>query len=117
MGVLHNPYIQKGVLIDPLTAEQILIADEDCVIKGYSDTEAQFYAAENGYTFVSLDETVQGDINADGKISAADAELLVKWLTTDDSVGMTIWRAGDMNNDGKLNAIDLTLLKRMLIQK
>ena len=117
VGVLHNPYIQKGVLIDPLTAEQILIADEDCVIKGYSDTEAQFYAAENGYTFVSLDETVQGDINADGKISAADAELLVKWLTTDDSVGMTIWRAGDMNNDGKLNAIDLTLLKRMLIQK
>ena len=96
---------------------QILIADEDCVIKGYSDTEAQFYAAGNGYTFVSLDETVQGDINADGKISAADAELLVKWLTTDDSVGMTIWRAGDMNNDGKLNTIDLTLLKRMLIQK
>ena len=52
-----------------------------------------------------------------GKISAADAELLVKWLTTDDSVGMIIWRAGDMNNDGKLNTIDLTLLKRMLIQK
>lgn len=117
VGVLHNPYIQKGVLIDPLTAEQILIADEDCVIKGYSDTEAQDYAAANGYVFVSLNETVQGDINADGAFSVADAVLLVKWLTTGDSVAMTDWRAGDMNNDGKLNAIDLTLLKQLLMQK
>ena len=110
-------YIQNGNLIDPLTAERILIADEGCVIKGYSDTEAQCYAEANGYTFVSLDEPANGDINGDGAFSVADAVLLVKWLTTGDSVAMTDWRAGDMNNDGKLNAIDLTLLKQLLMQK
>ena len=117
LGVLRIPYIQNGNLIDPLTAERILIADEGCVIKGYSDTEAQCYAEANGYTFVSLDEPANGDINGDGAFSVADAVLLVKWLTTGDSVAMTDWRAGDMNNDGKLNAIDLTLLKQLLMQK
>ena len=115
VGVLHNPYIQKGVLIDPLTAEQILIADEDCVIKGYSDTEAQFYAAENGYTFVSLDETANGDVNGDDTVSVADAVLMMKWLIGDPNVELNNWRVGDFNKDGVLNVVDLSLLKRGLL--
>ena len=114
-GILLVPYIQYGSLIDPLTADRILIADEGCVLKGYSDTEAQYYADANGYTFVPLDETAQGDINADGMVSVTDLVLLVRWLTGDSEVALKNWKSGDFNKDGVLNVVDLLLLKSALL--
>lgn len=115
VGVLRVPYIQYGSLIDPLTADRILIADEGCVLKGYSDTEAQYYADANGYTFVPLDETAQGDINADGMVSVTDLVLLVRWLTGDSEAALKNWKSGDFNKDGVLNVVDLLLLKSALL--
>lgn len=59
---------------------------------------------------------LNGDVNNDGKVDAADAAYLQKWLLcwqdTQDINGET----ADLNQDGKLNAIDVTLLKQQLIK-
>ena len=63
----------------------------------------------------AADETLRGDVNADGKCDIADAVLLQKYLLTIETA-LPDWNAGDPDGNGKLNAADLTLLKRMLMQ-
>ena len=60
-------------------------------------------------------QSVQGDVNADGKCDIADTVLLQKYLLTIESA-LPDRQAGDIDGNGKLNAIDLTLLKRMLMK-
>ena len=56
-----------------------------------------------------------GDVNADGKVSVADAVSLCKYLTGETkTVGDAA--AADLNADGKLNVVDLTLLKRQILR-
>ena len=62
----------------------------------------------------AVPDAVIGDVNADGKCTAADAAALLKWLTTDSGT-LANWAAGDLNGDGRLNALDLSLLKQMLL--
>ena len=59
------------------------------------------------------DAPLRGDVNADGKVSVADAVMLCRYLTGEGSV--TDWQAGDLNADSRLGADDLTLLKRLLL--
>ncbi len=61
------------------------------------------------------DETLRGDVTADGKCSIADAVLLQKYLLTMETA-LPDWNAGDLDGNGKLNAADLTLLKRILMK-
>ena len=60
------------------------------------------------------DETLRGDVTADGKCSIADAILLQKYLLTMETA-LPDWNAGDLDENGKLNAADLTLMKRLLM--
>lgn len=57
-----------------------------------------------------------GDVNADGKISIADAVLMQHYLLGSEKK-LADWKAGDLNEDGKLDARDFTLLKRALQHK
>lgn len=57
---------------------------------------------------------VYGDVNADGKLSLADAIMMAKWLSANGT--LTDWQAGDLNGDGVITAADLSALKRLLMQ-
>mgnify|MGYP002534686076 FL=1 len=55
-------------------------------------------------------EVVRGDLNADGKFSAADLVIMRKILLgTDEEITV----AADINNDGDINICDLVHLKRL----
>ena len=60
------------------------------------------------------DSSIMGDVNLDGKLTAADAAELLKYLTAESTLNEVQAVQADINGDHKLNAIDLTLLKRML---
>ena len=56
-----------------------------------------------------------GDVNGDGMVTGADAEMLLSYLLC--SGDITYPWAADLNHDFRLDAVDLTLLKRMLLSK
>lgn len=56
-----------------------------------------------------------GDVNADGKVSIADAVALSKYLTGQTQT-LSDAAAADLNADGRLNVVDLTLLKRQILR-
>ncbi len=115
VGALKNPYIYNGELIDPLTSDCIKIADKDCVIKSYYDTEAHHYAIANGYRFSPLDDIQYGDVNDDGSFNISDVVVLQKWLLSMPDIQLTNWKAADVCIDGRLDVFDLCLMKRELI--
>lgn len=115
VGALKNPYIYNGELIDPLTSDCIKIADKDCVIKSYYDTEAHHYAIANGYRFSPLDDIQYGDVNDDGLFNISDVVVLQKWLLSMPDIQLTNWKAADVCTDGRLDVFDLCLMKRELI--
>lgn len=64
-------------------------------------------------------DTVKGDVNLDGKLSAADmvavlSYLLGKELPSGNSYDM---QNGDVNGDGSLNGMDLTLYRQVLAKE
>ena len=59
-------------------------------------------------------DSVQGDINGDGKVTAADASALQKHLLGVKALTADQAAPADLNGDQKLTAIDLTLLKRII---
>ena len=60
-------------------------------------------------------ESITGDINKDGKLSADDAILLQKWLLGQ-NVTLSDWQAGDLTGDGILDVFDLVLMKKSIIK-
>jgi len=62
-------------------------------------------------------DRVCGDVNADGKCSAADVAALQKWLLAVPDAALADWKAGDLCEDGKLDAFDLCLMKKELLSQ
>ncbi len=60
-----------------------------------------------------LEHWIKGDINNDGKINAADGNIL-KRILVGYSVGIQEKDAADMNSDGLVNAIDSNAIKRVV---
>ena len=87
IGILRDPYIKNGKLIDPLMLDRIGIADDDCIIKGYSNTEAEYFANSNGFKFVPID-VKYGDANCDGSVDMADAVLIMQALANPNKYGL-----------------------------
>ncbi|MBQ8688176.1 MAG: hypothetical protein IJ512_06460 [Ruminococcus sp.] len=66
----------------------------------------------DGYPVFEWQLLIEGDVNADGVFSVADAVMLQKWIL---NIGeITDWYAGDLCKDEKLNALDLCAMKRAL---
>ena len=57
----------------------------------------------------------KGDLNLDGNVTAADAVLLCKHLTTQEIMNAGQMQRADLSGDKAVNAADLTLLKRLLL--
>lgn len=78
------------------------------------------YDTSNGTAVIrqlklSLTETTQGDVNADGAFDVADVVMIQKWLLQEGN--LTDWNAGDLCKDGKIDILDLCLMRRVLIDK
>ena len=80
----------------------------------YSDKDV----AMQSWCFMEADEvteTLEGDVNADGKFNIADVVLLQKWLLNVPNTQLANWRAADLCKNSKLNTLDLCLMKHKLI--
>lgn len=113
---LHNIYLSSGV---GTTAESYLA-------NGYKVNEAKGVGplmmaacyAERAAVLSFYEQSgirPDGDVDANGKVQAADLVLLQKWLLALPDTALPDWNAADLNKDGKLNGADLTLLKRLLL--
>lgn len=69
----------------------------------------------NVQVIYAVSDTLQGDVNADGKFDIADVVLLQKWLLAVPNTKLADWKAADLCEDDKLNVFDLCLMKRKLI--
>ncbi len=66
---------------------------------------------------VPVQNSIRGDVNADGKFSLADAAELQKWLLCIPDAKVADWKAGDLCEDDQLDVFDLCLMKRELLEK
>ena len=98
--------------------------------KCYMDSDAEWTTNENtiygNAAFILLTaaimsenrtDTVQGDINADGKFDIADVVTLNKWLLAVPDTEPANWKTADLCKDGILNVFDLCMMKQKLISK
>lgn len=68
-------------------------------------------------TKVTENNSVSGDINADGLFNIADITLLKKWLFNPSDTEIKDWKAADLSNDGKLDVFDLCIMKNELLNQ
>lgn len=97
----------------PLTDEPICAFNADCVVYGYTGTEAERYAEEWGLEFVPLEYT-EGDANFDGKFTIADAVSLQNYLLGRQETGLVYWKAADLCDDNRLDVFDMCLMRSSL---
>lgn len=84
---------------------------------GYSNTSAEIYAAENGFTFISLDiEYSVGDTNLDGIITISDVTAIQRHLVEFEPIPDELLKLADTNGDGEINIIDATHLQMYLAE-
>ena len=69
----------------------------------------------NVQVIYAVSDTLQGDVNADGKFDIADVVLLQKWLLAVPNTKLADWKAADLCEDNRLDVFDLCLMKRKLI--
>lgn len=94
----------------PLTDESICVFDSNCIINGWYDTEAHYYAISNNLKFNALDDISYGDINLDGNIGIADAVILQRYLLGSCDIGYE----ADINKDGIVNVFDMVYMRNNL---
>lgn len=61
--------------------------------------------------------SVKGDVNADGVFNISDVVAMQKWLLAVPDVKLADWKAGDLYEDDILDVFDLCLMKRELIEQ
>lgn len=119
--------VTKRVLIDgngnPITKiSDMTYPLSDCQPIYTSDGTVKWYVTNSGspelysidpYEFVSSE--LKGDVNLDGKVSAADAVMLQRWLLGYGN--LAYWQNADLCEDEKIDVFDMALLRRLIIEK
>ena len=62
-------------------------------------------------------DSIEGDVNSDGKFDIADIVLVQKWLLAVPDTVLKDWKAADLCNDNILNIFDLCLMRKALLMK
>ena len=94
---------------------------EGFTVSGYEGTEAERYAAENGFAFISLgiaptepaNGHIVGDADTDGEITILDATAIKRVLASLD-VESYDESAADADEDGEVTILDATAVQRHL---
>ena len=87
------------------------------------ESELKLNAQQGGFnvdkiTFTAVGKQASGgDINLDGNVSAADADMLRKYLIGNEQLNSEQAKQADLDVNQVINAIDLTLLKQMLLRQ
>ena len=68
---------------------------------------------ESRYEVIEKGENLKGDMNSDGKITAADARILLRISARLEPSDDSIIKKGDINNDGKITAADARKIIRV----
>ena len=85
------------------------------IIYGYRNTEAERYALENSFEFISLDDVKFGDITGNGNIGVSDLMILAKYISGKIDFNDEQKLAADLNGDGKINSEDILILIKYLV--
>lgn len=72
-------------------------------------------ADDGGWIVPKTNDTVRGDVNADGELTIADAVLMQKWILSVPGSDLADWKAGDLCKDGIIDSFDLCEIKKLLI--
>ena len=65
----------------------------------------------------SINISIHGDVNSDGKFDIADVVTLQKWFLNVPDVKLVDWKATDLYEDNILNVFDLCAIKQKLISE
>ncbi len=85
---------------------------EGFTIKGYSGTEAERYAKDNGFNFVALEEKKSGDIDGSGAVDAKDRMTITRYIAKWKGYESIDKTAADVNADGEVDAADRMIITR-----
>ncbi len=89
---------------------------EGFVIKGYSNSQAEAYAIENGFEFVAIGEIevskLLGDTDLDEVVTIKDATAIQKYLASLQLFVTQQKKNADMNSDGDVNIKDATAIQK-----
>lgn len=94
-----------------------IIGDIDnVVIRGYTNSPAETYAKENGFTFISLGTINKlGDSNSDNKVDITDATNIQRYLAEYEvNFSENEEIASDTNGDGHITISDVTEIQRFI---
>ena len=86
-------------------------------IYGYTGSEAEIYANENGFKFKNIGDAPSptlGDVNGDGSISIDDATAIQKHLANMLDFSEEQAEAADVDNNGDITIDDVTLIQKYL---
>lgn len=102
----------EAPIIDPRNDEPILLSKQIWITKKDMNSEALIYYYEDRLGFVTY--TIYGDVNGDGEIDVADANLILRYIV--DLVDLKDWQKerADVNLDGLINVSDAILILRYI---
>ena len=87
-------------------------------ITGYSGTEAERYANDNGFKFISLGTTnepeILGDVDGDSKVNIKDVTMIQRTAASIITLSDVQTKFADVNKDGKVNVNDATAIQKFV---
>lgn len=86
-------------------------------VEGTAEVSKNDIVFDSQKTPNEITDYFKGDINADGIFNIADAVTLQKWLSGNQDIKLTNWKAIDLCEDDKLDVFDLVLVKDKLINQ
>lgn len=134
-GTIYTPNLVSGGILDweynaNVTGDGTLVTltfkvlddavEGDTVIQvnavpesSFSDEMEEVDWQSSAPVTVQVNNIIVGDVNNDGKVNGADRIALRKYLTSKDSIAISL-AAADVNQDGKVNGADRIALRHML---
>ena len=87
-------------------------------IYGYAESTAEKYADAYGFRFIQLNSTLPGDIDNNGKLTAADARLALRASVGLENfpVNSRSFTMADVDRSGSITAADARLILRAVVQ-
>ena len=86
----------------------------DYVVYGYTSTQAQFYANNNGIEFIAIDLITVGDSDNNTRVDDDDVTAIIEAASGKAEITKTMVIAGDVNGDGVIDAFDAAALDRII---
>lgn len=99
----------------------VAAVDENGLVTGVAEGAADISVTVSGVTVtcsvtVSWEESLSGDANGDGFLTALDIILVRKWMALGTSLTESQINACDMNGDSGITALDIMLMRKIMLE-